>query len=330
MTLTWTATFSGLYIAPNIVSETADITLINPCTDPNFAMITGADLTPRTYIIEQGDKTFDRPTFSVVPAAYATLCGDLEYTVQYGDPLVNINGISDPVSFLGETFTINSVDQALIGQVVDYRVVAEFADYKTVPGVSKYDQISTITYESPCPLVTENGISYTTFQAKDPVVFADDDYTGTVFSQNIKDLFEVTPEFCLGQVTYNCLTVEGPSGFGGTKLYEGIDYPVQLCSSIDSDFVATFFAGAINYRVLLDQFKMPPGEYTFTYEARSPDVSQITEVAITNTITWTLIDPCVNQQITLSAFTDVFTYTLNDVAITDISLPEVVAVPGLT
>lgn len=143
----------------------------------------------------------------------------------------------------------------------------------------------------------------------------------------------MTPEFCLGQVTYNCLSVEGPSGFGGTKFYEGIDYPVKLCSSIDSangDFVATFTAGAINYKVLLDQFNMPPGEYTFTYEARSPDVSQITTVAITNTVTWTLIDPCANQQITLSPFTTFFTYTLNDVAITDIALPEVEAVPGLT
>lgn len=92
--------------------------------------------------------------------------------------MANINGISDPVSFLGQTFTINSIDQNLIGEVVPYRVVAEFTDYKDVPGVSNYDQTSTITYESPCPLVTETGISYTTFQAKDPVVLANDDYTG--------------------------------------------------------------------------------------------------------------------------------------------------------
>lgn len=53
-------------------------------------------------------------------------CGDLVYTVKYGIPLLPINGISDPVAYLNEVFTINTIDVDLIDETRPYEVTVSF------------------------------------------------------------------------------------------------------------------------------------------------------------------------------------------------------------
>lgn len=72
--------------------------------------------------------------------------------MRYGTPLVEINGISDPVAYLNEVFTINTVDVELIDETRPYDVTITFAQYSQATA-SAYVDASVINYLSPCPLL---------------------------------------------------------------------------------------------------------------------------------------------------------------------------------
>ena len=58
---------------------------------------------------------------------------------------------------------------------------------------------------------------------------------------------------------------------------------------------------------------MRPGVYTFTITATTVSETGITQESRSTTVTWELIDPCVNQVVTLPAFaTSAYTYTISD------------------
>lgn len=65
----------------------------------------------------------------------------------------------------------------------------------------------------------------------------------------------------------------------------------------------TVSATALNYRDGSKPTYMPPGEYTFTIEMRTPNVDQITESVVTATIKWTLTDPCEGRTVQLAEIT---------------------------
>lgn len=104
------------------------MTLSNPCADDAFATIGGGTLAAKNYIITSGDQTFAQPTISI-NTKYASVCGDLVYSVKYGTVLAALTG-SEPLSYTNPSFTINTDDDTLIDAVVPYQLTVKFADYQ--------------------------------------------------------------------------------------------------------------------------------------------------------------------------------------------------------
>ena len=160
--------------------------------------------------------------------------------MRYGTPLAEISGISEPVAYLNEVFTINTVDVELIDETRPYDVTITFAQYSQATA-SAYVDASVINYLSPCPLLAGEDIVYTDFKLSGTTFdFTSDDYSGTEQSYDIKQLFVTTPTFCLGAVTFSCVEpvvyegLHGPGGNPGTLNFEGDDYPANdLCKLSD-------------------------------------------------------------------------------------------------
>lgn len=188
--------------------------------------ISGAILTPKTYIVTQGDKTFDQPVFTV-NSPYDTVCGTVVYEVKYGQPLASLDG-TEPLSYANEDFTINTSDDALIDTVAPYQLIATLQDY-TQASASKYDSQSTITYESPCPLAGDTNLSYTTFTATTGSLETDS-YSNSQKSIDVSTLFTVIASFCENTIIYEVTKVTRPNGIGGLIEYTGSEYPKTLAT----------------------------------------------------------------------------------------------------
>lgn len=92
----------------------------------------------------------------------------------------------------------------------------------------------------------------------------------------------------------------------------------------------TVSADATNYKNGSKPTYMPPGEYTFTIEMRTPAVDQIAEVVVQTTIKWTLVDPCEGKSITLGSISPSSRdYIITDTAKT-VALTEATLAPSLT
>lgn len=129
--MTWTSVLSSPYNTNyETVDESATLTVNNPCADSSIVTITASDVTPQSYILYQGDKNFNQPADISVTSPYDTVCGDLSYSVKYGDPLTAL-AAADPLSYVSATgvFTINSEDTNLIDVTEDYELFIQFADY---------------------------------------------------------------------------------------------------------------------------------------------------------------------------------------------------------
>lgn len=69
---------------------------------------------------------------------------------------------------------------------------------------------------------------------------------------------------------------------------------------------------------------MPPGVYTFTITGKTPVATGITQVSVTTTVTWELVDPCLTLASTFAMpdFTTAsFTYTISGTEQADNALP---------
>jgi len=153
-----TATSASKYTTNHavVVSDSFDLTFLNPCTDASFVTITAP--TPPTpmlelsYIISSGLKEFAaHPTFKIktLPIPH-TLCGDIAYSATFDGTVVN----GDPLDYDSATlkFTADSEDRSLIGVTRSYTVFATLANwpqinYPTAPSVTGS---STIKFVDPC------------------------------------------------------------------------------------------------------------------------------------------------------------------------------------
>lgn len=137
--VTWKATVSSPYNSDisNSMTNVA-VKIKNPCADSSFATITGTNLSPQTYIVTSGDKSFAQPADIAINSPYDTVCGDLTFAVQYGSPLGLLAGT--PLSYASASgdFTVNTSLESLIGEVVPYRLSVVFADYQGA-SASAYD-----------------------------------------------------------------------------------------------------------------------------------------------------------------------------------------------
>ena len=153
-----TATSASKYTTNHAVevSDSFDLTFLNPCIDASFVTITAP--TPPTpmpelsYIISSGLKEFAaHPTFKIktLPIPH-TLCGDIAYSATFDGTAVDGDPLDyDPVT---RKFTAYSEDRSLIELTKPYAVFAMLANwptinYSTAPSVTGS---STIKFVDPC------------------------------------------------------------------------------------------------------------------------------------------------------------------------------------
>jgi len=263
-----------------------------------------------------------------VNVPYNTVCGNIVYVVEYDsvDAPVAIGTSSTPLSYdstSAPNFSLYSDDENLIGEVVPYKMTVKFTDYQQTTA-SKYESSENISYISPCQHVGEDdNLAYTSFTGT-AYTFPHDKYSGNEESIQVSDRFTVTPDFCEETITYACISVTGPDGAGGTKTFTGTEYPNTLCTLDDEDNLKVQ-AGPNNYVNQDAAFNMPPGTYTYTIEGTT-----LGGDTVTTTFTWTVIDPCVGQTLTMPALVlSPSEYTINDIAQTNKVLPTVAVAPSV-
>ena len=133
-----TATSASKYTTNHavVVSDSFDLTFLNPCTDASFVTITAP--TPPTpmlelsYIISSGLKEFAaHPTFKIktLPIPH-TLCGDIAYSARFDGTAVNGNTLD--YDSATRKFTADSDDQSLIGLTKPYAVIATLANWPPI------------------------------------------------------------------------------------------------------------------------------------------------------------------------------------------------------
>ena len=164
---------------------------------------------------------------------------------EYGDTLAVIGASGDPVSYTNPNFSIDSDAEALIDDVVPYKLTVKFADYQGADA-DIYESESTITYQSPCPLVGDTSLSYTAFTAITGTL-ATNAYTGTAVTFDVSTLFSVTPAFCADEIIYSCASVTGPDGSSGVATFTGTDYPATQCPDSFTANMLSVQAGPTNY-----------------------------------------------------------------------------------
>ena len=117
----------------------------------------------------------------------------------------------------------------------------------------------------------------------------EDDYSGTEKTY-ILNPFTVTPAICSDRVTYSCESVTGPASADFSALCDDFGNP----TANQLGLVAT----SAQY---LDS-SLPPGIYTFTIRATSPNGVQTTD----DSFTWTLTSPCAPpESVTLEGIDDI-------------------------
>ena len=77
---------------------TYELTIKNPCVDPDYVNIVAPTLSPLTYTIDSGAEEFnDHPAFTVETTGVLGhgLCGDLSIVAKFDDSVVD----GDPLSY---------------------------------------------------------------------------------------------------------------------------------------------------------------------------------------------------------------------------------------
>ena len=140
----------------------------------------------------------------------------------------------------------------------------------------------------------------------------------------MSDYFAVSPDFCEETITYACIGVSGPDGSGGTTTFTGTEYPNTLCS-LDAEDNLKVLAGPNNYVNQDAEFNMRPGTYVYTIEGTT-----LGGDTVTTTFTWTVIDPCAGQTLTMPALVlSPSEYTISALAQPNKVLPTVAVAPSV-
>ena len=139
-------------VTPTSDSNSFDLTVKNPCIDPNFVTITAPTMAALTYTISSDPAKFASHsafTISTLPIPH-TLCGNIAYSATFDGTAVNDDPLDyDPVT---RKFTADSDDQSLIGLTKPYAVNATLSDYppSTYKSATSVAASSTINFVDPC------------------------------------------------------------------------------------------------------------------------------------------------------------------------------------
>ena len=128
----YTITYKKI-VGDKVVEETIEITIKNPCLDPDFLTIEAATLPNFTYILhdesEEGT-TFVHPPFTVVAEdSVREICGDLEYSLTEG---LNGGALDPYLTYTPEErkVMIYSEDRDLLeNSPYEYEIVASLKEY---------------------------------------------------------------------------------------------------------------------------------------------------------------------------------------------------------
>jgi len=180
-------------------SATFDLTISNPCIDPDYVTITAPTIADISYIIAEGPIIFtahDPFTIVTVPITH-TLCGDIAYEGMFDGTAVDGDTLSYFTGIL--SFTAASEDRDLIGNTFDYSVVATLATYppSVYPTVTTETGTGDITFVDPCL----NPFTFVSTTQTDP---ASDNYSGSAITFGLTE-FTITPDYCT--ISYSCLSV---------------------------------------------------------------------------------------------------------------------------
>lgn len=232
---------NGLTVT-NTDTFTFRVLVKNPCV--NFGQVTlstdgqPALLTSKTYFIGDDPNQFVGPSFTYSVDGSSDFCGPIQVTAKYGDGATppTIDSDDMPLAYSLPNYTIDSDDDSLIGLTVPYYLSAVLQNYAPVPntGTALATSItfsSTIRYLDACPVVGSGALSWATFEpTAGPNALTTDAYSGTAYSVDADDLFDISPDFCDQTITYECTQVTGPNVDGEIITYTGFSYPKELCA----------------------------------------------------------------------------------------------------
>lgn len=290
----------GVAVASATVVDDFDITVKNPCIDPNFVFVTGPDtLEDVTYIIDDVKKTFTAHGafgISTQPDSH-TLCGtDLTLTPKFNSAALT----GDPMTYddAALQFSAESSTGSFIGQTLPYSVTAELANYPASTGASSKTAAGTIEFIDPC-------IDPFTFAPTAQTSPGSDNFSGTDIVFTLTD-FTITPARCL--LSYACTAVS-ESGEATSSIACG-DFEGGAAIGADGELV--FSASGADYGA-----PYRPGTYTVTVTATVLGVtSPETRDATFNLV---LTDPC-DAPVSISLDTPAdqdYTLTTTALVITD-------------